>query len=345
MSDIVKILPYSIDLDQTIGKTELHTLFVMSESLAHRFEIEIRSGGKAADLTGCTVTGFFTNFKEKTMITVSGKAEDNKAIVTLNKPCYTLHGQFVLIIQVKSGDVETAVFHGEGFMRTSKAEKIVFDDYVVYDVDTLLSQISAMKTATEAANTATGKANTATTNANKATTNANNAASAANTAAAAANAAAQDWSNGTAANASKLGGLLPSEYVQVANGRETLGIKAKKLCETAVYALDAEVPLSDNPLTFDYLIGRVNYYSGSISIPYGSPSTFDISAITATSNDLSSGLLIQHTRLVHVSGTNNLQLISHRHFKLNYGGTITPCTETEAASARIGPIWGIKLIK
>ena len=176
MSDIVKPLPYFTDLNEPIGKTELHTLFVMSESLAHRFEIEIRSGGKAADLTGCTATGYFTNFKEKTTISVPGKVEGSKAVVTLNKPCYTLHGQFVLIIQVKAGDVDTAVFHGEGFMRTNKAEKIIYDDYIIYDVNTLLAEISAMKTATSEANTATIKANTATKNANNATTNANNAA-------------------------------------------------------------------------------------------------------------------------------------------------------------------------
>ena len=161
MSDIVKILPYSIDLNETIKKTELHTLFVMGDNLAHRFELTITNGSEAVDLTDATVTGYFTNFKEKTTITVTGKAEDDKALITLNKPCYTLHGQFVLIIQVKIGDVEASVFQGEGFMRTSKAEKIVYDDYVVYDINTLLAQISAMKTATENANKAAAAADAA----------------------------------------------------------------------------------------------------------------------------------------------------------------------------------------
>lgn len=176
MSDIVKILPYCADLDDTIKKTELHTIFVMSESMAHRFEIEVKKGGKAVALSGMTVTASFTNFREETTIEMAGAVKDGKAVVTLSKPCYKLRGQFIVCVQVKNGDADTAVFLGEGHMRTSRAEKIVYDDYVVYDVDTLLSQIEAMKTATTNAQNATKSANTAAGNATAATTNANNAA-------------------------------------------------------------------------------------------------------------------------------------------------------------------------
>jgi hypothetical protein len=158
MSNIAKILPYCVDLEDTLKKTELHTIFVMSESLAHRFEIEIKSGGKDVDLSGRTVMASFTNFREKTTIEMTGEVKDGKAVVTLEKPCYTLRGQFVLIVMVKDGDADVAVFLGEGHMRTSRAEKIVIDDYVIYDVDTLLAEINAMKAATTNANNAAASA-------------------------------------------------------------------------------------------------------------------------------------------------------------------------------------------
>lgn len=161
MSDIVKILPYSVDLNETIKKTELHTIFVMGNSQAHRFEIKITKGGEAVDLAGCTVTANFTNFRENTTIDLTGNVENGKAIVTLSRPCYTLRGQFVLSIQIKSGDVEATVFLGEGHMRTSKAEKIVYEDYVIYDVDAMLAQIATMKTATKEANDAAAAADAA----------------------------------------------------------------------------------------------------------------------------------------------------------------------------------------
>lgn len=213
MSNIVKPLPYSVDLSKSLDKTDLHTLFVMGDNQAHRFELEILSGSKAVDLTGATVTGYFTNFKEDTTVEVAGKVEGGKAVVVLSKPCYTLHGQFVLSIQVKSGEVEDTVFLGEGFMRRTKGETIIYDDYIVYDVNTLMAHISAMRTATDNANAATTKATNAASTANTAASNANTKAQAAQTAADAANAAAQNWSNGTAANAIQLNGKDASEYL------------------------------------------------------------------------------------------------------------------------------------
>lgn len=161
MSEIVKILTHSVNLKNTLEKTELHTLFVMGDNEAHRFEIEILNGREKVDLSGMTVTAYFTSFKEDTTVEVAGKVEDGRAVVVLSKPCYTLHGQFVLAIQIKAGEVENTVFLGEGYMRRSKGETIIYDDYIVYDVSTLLAQISAMKTATENATKAAADANAA----------------------------------------------------------------------------------------------------------------------------------------------------------------------------------------
>lgn len=180
MSDsVVKNLPYSIDLDKPVEKTDLHTLFVMGDNQAHRFELEITHGSTPASLEGCAVTGYFTNHKESATVKIDGEIQDGKAVVTLSKPCYTYHGQFALIIQIVVGSVEASVFCGEGFMRRSKAETIIYDDYIVYDVNTLLSQISAMKQATTNAQTAADEANTAKQSANDAADAANEAAEAA----------------------------------------------------------------------------------------------------------------------------------------------------------------------
>lgn len=158
MSELVKVISFPIDLSRTIEKTELHTLFVMGDNMAHRFELEIKNGAEDVSLDGCTVTGLFTCYKDKTTVTIDGTIEDGKAVVVLNRPCYTLHGFFALTIQIKSGDVETSVFIGEGFMRASKSETIIYDDYIIMDVDSLLTQIQTMKDGTEAANAAAAAA-------------------------------------------------------------------------------------------------------------------------------------------------------------------------------------------
>lgn len=207
MSDeFVRILPYSVDLNKPVENTDLHELFVMGDSLAHRIELEITRGGAPVSLSSSTVTGFFTNFSEDTTIKVNGEVKNGKAAVTLSKPCYTLHGQFMLTIQITGGGVDASVFVGDGFMRQTKTETIIYDDYVIYDVSTMLAQIGAMKTATEAANTATGKANTA-------ATNANNAASAANTAAS----GASGWANATMTATALAAGSAPTATVTTAS--------------------------------------------------------------------------------------------------------------------------------
>lgn len=188
MSDIVKILPYRVDLGDTLSKTELHTIFVMSESLAHRFEIEIKSGGKDVDLSGRTVTASFTNFRENTTIEMIGEVKDGKAVVTLERPCYTLRGQFVLIVMIQDGDADVAVFLGEGHMRTSRAEKIIYDDYIVMDTDALLAHIAAMKSATNRANTAADRVERM-----------------------------QIDASGLAGDANRLGGKPPEYYIQPVN--------------------------------------------------------------------------------------------------------------------------------
>ena len=161
MSNIVKILPYSVDLDKTIEKTEMHTLFLMGDKNAHRIELTVTRSGKPVDLTGCIVTGFFSSPKNKTTFQLDGALKDGKANVTLNEQCYTLHGLFWMVIQITGNDVDASLFCGEGFMRASRTETIVYDDYIIYDVDTLLGQISAMRQATDNANEAAAAANDA----------------------------------------------------------------------------------------------------------------------------------------------------------------------------------------
>lgn len=189
MSDmLVKVLPYCVELDKPIETTELRTLFVMNDSEAHRFELEILRGGVRQEIDDSfTVTGWFMSHQGKATLKIEGSAKDGKAVVTLKKACYSYKGQFSLIIQISKDDIETALFYGNGFMRTSRTETVIYDDFIVMDINTLLSQIDDMKKATSDANEAAGIANAATANANAAAKRANDEAT-----------AAQGWAEATA---------------------------------------------------------------------------------------------------------------------------------------------------
>lgn len=149
MSDFVKILPYSVDLNETIQKTPLPTLFATEDNLAHCFELTIHKSGKAVDLTDAEVTGYFIRHSDRETVRIKGDAKDSKTVLTLEEACYLLPGKFTLTIKIKLGDVRMAVFMGEGGMTRSRTDVIVDKDRKVYGVEELLALIDEIEKAAE----------------------------------------------------------------------------------------------------------------------------------------------------------------------------------------------------
>ena len=149
MNDFVKILPYSVDLDQTIEKTPLPTLFATEDSLAHCFELTIHRSGEAVDLTGAEVTGYFIRHSDRETVRIKGDIKDSTAVLTLEEACYLLAGKFTLTIKIKLGEVRMAVFFGEGGMTRSRTDVIVDKDRKVIGVEELLALIDEIEQAAE----------------------------------------------------------------------------------------------------------------------------------------------------------------------------------------------------
>jgi len=218
MSDsIVKILPYSVNLDETIGKTPLPTLFATEDKEAHRIELTLNKGGRSLNISGAGVTGYFIRHTDRATVPITGSVEGGKAVVVLSEACYALPGKFTLTIKISSGSVNAAVFHGEGGVTRSRTDSMVDPEGVIPSIDELLAHIAEMEAATAAANTAASGANTAASGANKAANRANSAASAAQTAADAANEAANGYISLKAYDSSNLGGKPPAYYIQHRN--------------------------------------------------------------------------------------------------------------------------------
>ena len=157
MENIFIPLPFTIDLARPLEKTLLHTLFCMGDKNAHRFELTINILGAAQSLEGCSVVGSFLSFETMTTHRITGTVTEGKAVVVLDDFCYSLHGQFALTVKIKEGEAETSVFCGEGYMRTTMSEKVVTDDYILMDVETIVTKIEAAEKATSRANTAAAR--------------------------------------------------------------------------------------------------------------------------------------------------------------------------------------------
>ena len=149
MSEIVTIIRRTIDLDQTMVKETLFTLFATEDAMAHRFELTLERSGQALDLTGHGVAAYFTPKAGgvKNSIPIVGKIEDGKAVVTLEDTCYNHAGPFTLVIKVTKGEDRKAVYVCESSMLRSHTDELS-DEGNVLDIDELLAEIADMEAAT-----------------------------------------------------------------------------------------------------------------------------------------------------------------------------------------------------
>lgn len=194
---------YRVDLDKTINTTPLNTLFAMGDNQAHRFELTITHGSVAVDLTGCTVKGKFVSFSNNMTVNLDGSVTGVNAVVTLTQACYAQLGRFALVIQIIKDSAKTSVFYGDGYMRSTSTENAIEGNYIVYDINALLSKIQEIENAISAANDATSSANAAASSANA-------------------------WANATATATALAAGSAPTVSVGTSGGKKVLKLGIPK---------------------------------------------------------------------------------------------------------------------
>ena len=163
MSDaIVRVLPYSADLEAPLKKTYLDTMLVTGDNNAHRFDITLLRGNAQVSLSsGTAASAYFIRYSDNATITLDASYSGGVVSTTLKKICYNKSGQFAVIIKVMLDGVTNAVFYGEGTILASSTDTIVDEENIVPSISDLLEQIAVIETATNAANTAASNANNA----------------------------------------------------------------------------------------------------------------------------------------------------------------------------------------
>lgn len=198
-----------VDVDAEILMTPIRTLYASGDKNAHTFELSLYHNKEPLKIDGAGVIGYFLRADGYT-VPVNGTASGNVAKVTLAESCYTVVGQFNLIIKVTVGSERKAVFWGNGYVTRSQTDSVIDPGKTIPSLDELLAQIAAVEAATKAANTAASTANTAASNADQKASIANTAASTANASAKTANASAAAADKATAganAAAGKIDGM------------------------------------------------------------------------------------------------------------------------------------------
>lgn len=190
MADYKSTILYDVDLDKgnTTLKVELPYPLYTEDHSAHKVGVRVFRDGKAVDLTGATVTGYFRrppkdeSSSAETVI-LNGTADGNTAACVFNQYCYPYRGPFAFVLKISTTSMIHALLGMTGTILPARTTAIVDDSNVIPSLDDLLKQVEVMRTATAESKQATSNANAATTAANSAAKSANDAASAATTAA------------------------------------------------------------------------------------------------------------------------------------------------------------------
>ena len=153
----------TVDLNEDIKKTYLNTIFATKDSNAHQVDVYLYRGKEPVTLKGTVlVKGYFIRYSENVTAILNGTVDGNKVSVTLEPGCYNKPGQFALVIKVTTGNEVSTVFYGEGSMCVGQTDEIFYEDYIIMDVEEMLSHIKEMEEATADAREATEAATTAT---------------------------------------------------------------------------------------------------------------------------------------------------------------------------------------
>lgn len=101
--------------------------------------VTITDAGEPATLSG-EVRGYFIRSDGNTVI-MSGTIDGNKVTVVLPSACYTVVGQFSLVIKVG----QVAVGACTGYVYQSNTDSTVDPEHVIPDIDQLLTRVEALE--------------------------------------------------------------------------------------------------------------------------------------------------------------------------------------------------------
>lgn len=197
--------------------------FERGDKNAHTWEVRVYDkNNMPVDLTGMNVIAYFSPRELEKSFSVHGTIESNVAKVTLDEKCYAVSGRLTGVLQVSNVDDIVTMAIAQFRVREDINEQIVETGDPINNVQDLLAQIEAMKSATKAATDAAYQANLGT--------------EAANAAAEAANASA--GTAGLAANAANNSASLANSAASNADEAAKRANTAAETIETATGAAD-----------------------------------------------------------------------------------------------------------
>ena len=149
----------TVELTKRIEEEYLGELFATGEKKGHTFEISLYRDGNPVSLSGYSVEAEFIRPDKLTLIVqgaVSSSAS-NTAVVSLDKECYDIEGEFTVSITVFNNNVIKTVYHAKGSVVVRMTNRQGSSTVLVPDLTDIRGEINAMREAAAMAQTVINK--------------------------------------------------------------------------------------------------------------------------------------------------------------------------------------------
>lgn len=176
---------YTIDLKDNLVQQTMRGKLVKNDRAANKVVVVVVDGKEEVDLSGVAVTGGFVRPGDSAEILLNGSAEGNEASVTLEDACYEQAGTIEIFIRLSIGGTTRTILTLTGDVIPKGSGAYVDITGAIPSVEDVIAQYAEMKAVTQRTLSAAQRAENLVIGA-----------------------------SGLAGDSNKLGGKLPSEYLQ-----------------------------------------------------------------------------------------------------------------------------------
>lgn len=146
MMSVATELKYTVSLNSGAPLIVLPKYLYTGDQQAHRIHVTCTRGGEAVDLAGATIPAYFIRADGATVI-LTGKVENNQAVVELPATCYAIAGRFSLVIKAVMGGATSTILALQGAVSRSQTDALVDPGDVLPSLDELLAQVQKVEEA------------------------------------------------------------------------------------------------------------------------------------------------------------------------------------------------------
>lgn len=145
-----RIIQRTVDVSDGLMQEKILQPLALEDALAHVFRITVEEEGSAADLSGCTVFGYFIRPTSDTVM-ITGTISGNTAEITLPAACYAYIGPFQLMIRLVHDETKTSLYCAYGQVIRSRTDPLIDPGTPIPGIEDIIAIVERCEAAARSA--------------------------------------------------------------------------------------------------------------------------------------------------------------------------------------------------